>query len=210
VVVLTDSGLRSRGKPAASRESLVAQRLALIAFGCLAARRWLGVSRDEGLRVGLLDEELVLDVVHVHFDVVAGDLLGPLVLEVKVLVLSDLLAARLFSLLHVLWKFKSTYFGGGAHSAWALVLNAFEPGLEPLVEHPVLLLEFYGGQILLVGLLLVVKGKKQSLVVKLSKVGRVRVHRHRGVRVLWPHADWLLRVDHLLIFRLGLVAEGNL
>lgn len=97
------------------------------------------MARDEGLRVSLLDEELVFDVVHVHFDVVAGDLLSPLVLEVKVLVLSDLLAARLFSLLHVLWKLKNTYFGGGIHPAGTLVLNAFEPGLESLVEHPVFL-----------------------------------------------------------------------
>lgn len=91
----------------------------------------------------------------------------------------------------------------------AFLFHFLEPGLKALVKHPVLLFELHGRQILLISLLLVVEGKEESLMVKASEVGRVGIQRYGGVRVLGPHANGLLRVDHFLVFGLGLISKRN-
>ncbi len=169
--------------------SLVCSLLLLLVAAC--------AGRVPGLVVAVLYNQLILNLIQVHLDILATHLRHPPVLKVEVLVLSILPAPPVESLR----VRQPTYLGG------TLALHLLEPGLEALVKEPGLLLQLHRGQVLLVALLLVVEREEQGLQVEAREVGRLRIKRHCWVRLLQPHAHWLLRVDHLLIPGLRLVFE---
>ena len=142
-----------------------------------------------GLVITVLHNQLVLNLVKVHLYVLAAHFRQPPVLEVEVLILSKLSASLSNECLIFI---PLTYLG-------TLTLNLFKPSFEALVKKPGFFLKFYGCQVLLVTLLLIVKREKQSFQIKARKVCCLRIHRHCRVRVFWPHSDWLLRVNYFLV-----------
>ena len=79
-----------------------------------------------------------------------------------------------------------------------------------LVEHPVLLFQFYCCLVLLVCSLLIVKGKEESVKIKLAEVLFAVEHGHSWEHVVLLEGYWMLSLLELLILRLRYVPVRGL
>lgn len=162
-----------------------------------ALNRWM---TGAGLVITVLHNQLVLNLVKIHVDVFATHFGQPPVFKVEVLVLPELPASVSNKCLIFI---PSTYLG-------TLALNFLKPCFKALVEEPGFFLQFYGCQILLVTLLLIVERKKQSFQVKTCKVCCLRIHWDCRVRIVQPYSHWLLRINHFLVPRFRLIAKRRI
>ena len=92
-------------------------------------------------------------------------------------------------------------------------LNLLEPGVEPLVEVPVLLLQFDGCQILLDRPREVVEGEEESLDVELLEAFPALVHGDRGEQVVVDRPDGhgvRAHLSQLLVIRPRNVLVGDI